>query len=377
MRIKYLARGVLFFCLVFLSSMSYGEKPENGVQKPETVKFAFAGHIRGPRNFTVNSFLPQFTEEMKYSNNDFIVIAGDTICGYTTAYDEVALNREWDMVDVYLKATDIPIYRVPGNHDLHSDITKKVYNERYGSEYFSIVKGNVMMIGLNVVKLCPDESLDWGEIWTSNSPLPNIAIAPEGKQLEFLIQNLEKAKNDASIDHVVIAIGGHVLGDEVLRVSWQEKIHPHLVMAEKVDLVLSGESGELQEEVKDGILYVNSSWGIADDKDFSLQGTYLEVIFENNDSPPRIYTNIINMTPGHFLDLIKSVPVDTERQMENKIKLSQGEDISSLNKMRLQLRDWLNKHLRIYDRSNNISLMILMGVIFLFLTAVFYFTRKR
>ncbi|MCK4852469.1 MAG: metallophosphoesterase [Candidatus Omnitrophica bacterium] len=335
----------------------------HSASKDPPVRFVFAGHIRGPRNFTVNSLLPYFVEDISHVNKDFVVMGGDIICGYTTAYDEAGLDREWGLVDTYLDEIDVPVYRVPGNHDWHSVITKEVFNRRYGPEYYSFTVRDVLFIGLNSTKLCPDGSLDWGNIWLSNSPLPNVPQIPKGAQWDFLTGQLKDAAEDSRVRHIVIFMNGCLWKDPRTGREWWERVHPMLVRSGKVDMVLSGEAGDDKSDVslaEDGILYLRNGWGITDNKDFSLRGAYLQVVFEEGTDRPKVFTRFINFTPEYFQALAGSMPEDTRRHLEEKVRRSRGGGQSSLNRARMIIRDWMNEHIRIYDRVNNIKAVIVL-----------------
>ena len=56
-------------------------------EETDSTCFIFTGHIRGPKNLVINSLLPYFVADVQCVDKDFVVIGGDTICGYITAYD--------------------------------------------------------------------------------------------------------------------------------------------------------------------------------------------------------------------------------------------------------------------------------------------------
>jgi serine/threonine-protein phosphatase CPPED1 len=61
---------------------------------------------------------------------DFAIQVGDTIEGYTT--DLHALEAMWDEIDAMTAALDMPLYRVPGNHDIGNLVMRDAYARRNG-----------------------------------------------------------------------------------------------------------------------------------------------------------------------------------------------------------------------------------------------------
>ena len=45
-------------------------------EEVDSTRFVFAGHIRGPINFTINSLLPYFIGDVKDVDKDFVIIGG-------------------------------------------------------------------------------------------------------------------------------------------------------------------------------------------------------------------------------------------------------------------------------------------------------------
>ncbi|MDP8259073.1 MAG: metallophosphoesterase [Candidatus Aadella gelida] len=375
---RYIVFSVFLAVLLCANNMCLAETPDE-----VEISFVFVGHIRGPENFTINSLLPYFVKDVKEVKSDLVLLGGDSICGYVTSYDEAGLEKEWDMVDEYLNQIGVPIYRVTGNHDLHSNVTKMVFNRRYGPEYYSFVKNDVMFIALNSTKLCPDETLDWGNIWKSGAHLPNEAELPSGEQLKFLKNSLKEANRDMKINNIVIFMGGLLWGMPETKDKWWSEIHPMLVSSGKVKLLISGEAGNDSEDSylkKDDIVYLRNGWGITSEKDFSLRGTYLQIIFQKGEKTPEVYTRFINLTPEYYQSLMGALSDDTENQLIGKAKLSRGEGISSLNKVRMIARDWIDSNVRLYNRQNNIHMALTLlgiGLVLLVLTVKAFVGGRR
>src|SRR4030042_2635191 len=94
--------------------------------------FVVWGHPRGrttgdpPLHF--EEILAQITE----LKTDLVVITGDAIHGmWGEDTDPAIIRKEWEIFDVGLSKLKIPVYRLPGNHDVHNNITRDIYLKRY------------------------------------------------------------------------------------------------------------------------------------------------------------------------------------------------------------------------------------------------------
>jgi hypothetical protein len=348
--------------------------PCNGLADEEVkTTFIFTGHLRGPKNFVINSLMPFFINDIDVVKKDFVLLGGDIICGYVTAYDEKGLSREWEMVDYYLRKIDVPVYRVPGNHDLHSTMSKYVFNKRYGPEYFSFKKNNVFVIGLNTVKLCPEESIEWGHIWHTNADLPNIVEMPQGAQKEFFVDAINKAVIDSGIDHIVIFMNGELW----LKDDWWKHIHPLLARSKKRCFVLSGETGDNKNMYfkKDDISYIRNGWSISDDSDFILGGSYLQITLGDKDDAT-VYFRLINARPQYMQEFFSAIPLDTQRHLTLKMRETIKGNVT-LNKFRAFIRDWMNKHILVYDRAFNIHIIVFTMIALALFSLLFMYIQKK
>jgi 3',5'-cyclic AMP phosphodiesterase CpdA len=80
---------------------------------------------------------------------EFVVNAGDLIEGYSE--DEEQIRAWWQEVDGTLEPLEMPFFFVPGNHDIYSDASIKVWRERYGDNpgYYHFVYKGVLFLMVN------------------------------------------------------------------------------------------------------------------------------------------------------------------------------------------------------------------------------------
>jgi 3',5'-cyclic AMP phosphodiesterase CpdA len=92
---------------------------------------------------------PKAVEMVNLLQPEFVVNAGDLIEGYSE--DEDDFRAWWQEIDEYLEQLDMPFFFVPGNHDLNSDASIKVWRERFGGErgYYHFVYKDVLFLMVN------------------------------------------------------------------------------------------------------------------------------------------------------------------------------------------------------------------------------------
>lgn len=102
--------------------------------KGAELSFVVIGHIRSNANDQLNPLVPELLEEVSAIGPDLIFLTGDMIWGdiHTTTPDVEAVANSWESLDRELEALDIPVYRVPGNHDINDPGTRDLYFDRYG-----------------------------------------------------------------------------------------------------------------------------------------------------------------------------------------------------------------------------------------------------
>ena len=95
--------------------------------------FVVLGHVRGSKDGP-NPKLPELLDKVRALKPAFAVLTGDMVEGDVEHHPSVAATviREWTYLDSALATLGIPIYRVPGNHDIQDVSTRNIYWQRYG-----------------------------------------------------------------------------------------------------------------------------------------------------------------------------------------------------------------------------------------------------
>lgn len=108
---------------------------------------------------------PAIIDEIDLLNPDFVITAGDHIEGYGEDYERS--DAEWDSLLALIGVLDVPVYMIPGNHDIWDDESEAMYTARTGFDpYYSFDHENTHFIVLDNSRIdvaadFPDEQRDW------------------------------------------------------------------------------------------------------------------------------------------------------------------------------------------------------------------------
>jgi hypothetical protein len=104
------------------------------IQSKDSKSFSFVvwGHPRGRTTGDPPLHFEEILERIAELKADLVLITGDAIHGmWGKDADPVIIRKEWEIFDAGLSKLKIPVYRLPGNHDVHNNITRDIYLERY------------------------------------------------------------------------------------------------------------------------------------------------------------------------------------------------------------------------------------------------------
>jgi Calcineurin-like phosphoesterase len=212
--------------------------------------FVFWGHPRGDADGARPYLFEETVRRIQELDPDFVVIGGDMIWGGINAVepDPDVLRVDWGRLDEGLQALAVPVYRVPGNHDIHSFMTRDVYLERYPKPPYAFTFRNSRFILLDSVGIdqrSEDDSAYWG---TLGLPLDESQIAFIRKEID----------HQSAFDHIFLFMH-HALWWEA-EAPWWARVHP-LLRNGKTRAVFSGDAFDLKyvHHAQDGIDYIQSS----------------------------------------------------------------------------------------------------------------------
>lgn len=218
--------------------------------------FAVLGHIRGDADGALNPKLGELLERVRALRPDFVLLTGDIIWGdlfgggpgpeKAGLPDPVKVRQQWEQVDSALATLRVPVYRVPGNHDISDRGTKRVWWERYGPlpQRLERYGSRFLLLGSAWI---PDDQDTVRQIVTR-------PLALDSAQAAWLKGEL----GQRGWEHTFVVMH-HLLWWNPASWWWQE-IHP-LLRPAGVAAVFGGDYGPLKFShlTRDSVLYVQAS----------------------------------------------------------------------------------------------------------------------
>jgi hypothetical protein len=183
---------------------------------------------------------------------DLIVLTGDIIWGDYDNFDRTpeVLHAEWDAVDSALALIDVPVLRVPGNHDISDLVSRDVYRSRYGDPQQFYDTAGIRFVLFNSAWVPEDGDT------AHNRFIRDLPI--DGAQVQWLEDVLE----DPAAPSYKFVFLHHLLWWDPEESVWWRDIHP-LLRKHGVRAVISGDYGPLKFShlSRDGIDYFQTSLG--------------------------------------------------------------------------------------------------------------------
>jgi hypothetical protein len=146
--------------LMIVASTSSSQAPCNDLAE-NPVRFAILGDRTGEHQEGVFGAI---VEEVVRLRPDFVMTVGDMIEGYTS--DTAQMRTEWDEYFDLVKPISMPLYHVPGNHDITSDAMEPSYRDRVGETVYSFDHRRVHIVVLDnsrwdTQEEFPSEQVEW------------------------------------------------------------------------------------------------------------------------------------------------------------------------------------------------------------------------
>jgi hypothetical protein len=164
-------------------------------------------------------YYEEIIERISELKPDLIIITGDMIYGLTgKPTDPDIIRAEWEKFDAGLNRLGIPIYRLPGNHDVHDYITKNIFLERYHKVPFAFTFKNSRFIMLDTMAIEEYKEGD-SSTWTGE-------VKPFNDMQFGLIQN--EVRQNGKYNHIFIFMHHPHPWSEPSGFWWKD-IHPMLI----------------------------------------------------------------------------------------------------------------------------------------------------
>jgi len=118
---------------------------EDFKNNPANFQFVIIGDRTGGANAQGTFALAM--DQINLLQPEFVINVGDLIEGYSD--DKAELNAMWDEADSLIGKLQMPFFRTVGNHDVGIPVTKEVWLDRYGADYYSFIYDDVLFMVLN------------------------------------------------------------------------------------------------------------------------------------------------------------------------------------------------------------------------------------
>lgn len=225
------------------------KRPEKGAYS-----FAVIGHVMGNGDGHTNPLLDELLDELRRVEPDLVFLTGDMVWGYVgrpaATVDEKVVTADWDRLDSKLSQLGVPVYRVPGNHDINYPATRDVYFRRYGELPQVITYRGSRFILLNSAAVPEGDGSAPYEYFRGKQ------LDPE--QIGFIRYELSQPE---SFEHAFLFMHHLLWWSE--DAEWWRGVHS-LLAGRKVRAVFGGDHGPMKFSHlrRDGIDYIQS--GIED-----------------------------------------------------------------------------------------------------------------
>lgn len=218
---------------------------------PTAQRFVVLGHIRGDASRGLSPRLTELLDRVRRIRPEFVLLTGDIIWGdvQDEVTDPTSLERQWNEVDSALATLGVPVFRVPGNHDISDGVSRDLYARRYGLPPQTVRIGPSRILLLSSTWIPPVG--DTGKRrYIRGHPL-------DPEQIEFLRREL--ASPPGAARHTFVAMH-HLLWWDPDDGPWWREVHPLLAQA-GVRAVFTGDYGPLKFSTveRDGVRYYQTS----------------------------------------------------------------------------------------------------------------------
>ena len=118
---------------------------EDFKNNPNNFQFAIIGDRTGGAN-ALGTFAMAM-DQINLLQPEFVINVGDLIEGYPENREE--LIAMWEEADSIIGKLQMPFFHTMGNHDVSTPLTKEVWLERFGVDYYYFVYQDVLFMVLN------------------------------------------------------------------------------------------------------------------------------------------------------------------------------------------------------------------------------------
>jgi hypothetical protein len=216
---------------------------------PRPFTFAVIGHVRGKNDGKLNPKMGELLARLARIRPDFILLTGDIVFGdvQSDRADTAEVRREWSEVDSAFATLGVPVYRVPGNHDISDIGTRDLFFQRYGPIPAVLERNGSRFILLGSAWMPADGDTSHQRIVRPTRLHPD--------QVAFLKNELAR---QGPWQHTFVVMHHMLYWSD--QAPWWRDVHP-LLKSAGVTAVFAGDYGPLKfsQLTRDSIRYVQAS----------------------------------------------------------------------------------------------------------------------
>ena len=240
--------------LVLVYSLAVPIFPAAAQQSKTAGKGSFSfvvwGHPRGGDSLQPPLYFEEILQTIAELDADLLIITGDTIDGmWGAAPDPAVILHDWEYFDAGVGRLGIPVYRLPGNHDVHNSVTLDIYLKRYPALPYAFSFGSCRFLMLDTIGI--DQQADNPkQVWGGGS------LPFSEEQRAFIHSELGQQER---YDHVFLFTHHSQPWSEPDGYWWKD-VHPDLVGG-RTRAVFAGNPWEFKYAhlERDGIHYIQSA----------------------------------------------------------------------------------------------------------------------
>lgn len=221
------------------------------VAEDNSFSFVVWGHPAGRDHSKPGLHYEEILDRISELKADFLVVTGDVIDCPNPVGAVEGYRKIWDMFDAGVSRLGIPVYMVPGNHDVCNFTTRDLFIERYTKPPYAFTFKNSRFILLDTVGI--DQRTEDGQPKWSPQSLPF-----DDDQMQMIRDEISQ---QGQYQHLFFFMH-HVWPWRELSGFWWDKVHP-LFAGGHTRAVFGGTPGDpgykYEHFQKDGIHYIQSS----------------------------------------------------------------------------------------------------------------------
>jgi hypothetical protein len=234
----------------FLLAVAIALPPAPAQNGAEAGAFSFAvlGNVRGdPVDVSlVNPLLAEVAADCARVRPDLVFLSGDAVWGdyWNEPPHTDVVEREWDAVERELAPLQVPVYAVPGHHDVSDAATRNIFMRRHGPIPRAVRFRGALFLLLSTA---------WIPVGEEAAVREPDGVPVDQAQLDFLRAELEKG----DFAHAFVIV--HHAHWWRPNGYWWLRVHP-LLTGKNVRAVIAGEYGPTKYShcTRDGIDYVQA-----------------------------------------------------------------------------------------------------------------------